>query len=75
MSPIKTRSAEQLVRWKGGQERLIERYHGEYMSILTIQDNGEVSTTEIFWSDVYLKILAQNIILTDTYSVHAKDVR
>jgi len=68
MSPIKTRSAEQLVRWKGGQERLIERYLGEYMSILTIQDNGEVSTAEIFWSDVYLKILAQNIILTDVSS-------
>lgn len=68
MSPIKTRSAEQLVRWKAGQERLIERYLGEFMSILTIRDNGEVTTTEIFMSDVYLKILTQNIILTDVSS-------
>ncbi|MBC8273862.1 MAG: hypothetical protein H8E40_02680 [Chloroflexi bacterium] len=52
-----------LVKWKPEHRSLIAGYIDALMNILTIDQNGQVSTTEIFKLDILLKILTENITL------------
>jgi hypothetical protein len=56
-------SETKLVTWDPRSSDLLTRHIASLMKILTIGDNGQVSTTETFTLSVLLKILAENVEL------------
>jgi hypothetical protein len=54
---------KELVKWEQKQEPLIARYLKEYLDILEVNANGEVTTSKAFSMMMFGKIIVQNIEL------------
>jgi len=64
----------ELVKWDQNKQQMIAGYVQNSLDIWNINDAGEVSTIQIFLSDIYKKILANNIQLQDIPELNTKEI-
>lgn len=62
----------ELVQWEQGKQPLIVNYVNKCSSVWKINNTGEVSTSQIFLSEIYEKILANNIQLENVNEISAR---
>jgi hypothetical protein len=62
----------EIVEWRPQDKDLISHYVDSLMEILSIGDQGQVETTEIFELDIFTKILAESVILRDISTTETK---
>ena len=61
-----------LVKWDPDKQALVANYVDKCLSVWNINNSGEVSTNQIFISNIYEKILANNIQLENVDEIYAR---
>src|SRR5689334_19809099 len=64
----------ELVKWDQNKHQMIAGYVQNSLDIWNINDAGEISTTQIFLSDIYVKILANSIQLKGIHGINSKEI-
>lgn len=62
----------ELVKWDPKHDDIVARYVQGLMDILSVGEGGEVSTTELFKLDAYLRILSGTVVITGVEDLERK---